>query len=280
MSQSVRWAFNWKNWFPSEKEFSRAITCVQPEEKERLGRFVFRKDVRASLAGRLLLRKFVSDNSLVPYNQIVFARDEHQKPFLKNNTVNLSFNVSHQGDYTILAGEVRDVKIGVDIMKLEYTGGKSLSEFFRLMNKNFSSSEWNEIRHPSLSEAEQIAMFYRHWALKESYVKALGVGIVIDLSSIDFRTSTKLSQSRIVTDTILRIDEAPQNWLFEETLLDSEHCIAVALHKNGEASESSGKMFEVLDIDTILSNAVPLATEDAVYTKHYFEKQEQPLNWK
>jgi len=276
MSSAIRWAFNWKEWNPSEREFEYAISCVQNDEKTRLGKFVFRKDVRASLAGRLLMRKFVNEYTGLPYDKIVFIRDENNKPILKNNSTVVSFNVSHQGSYTVLAGEIRDIRLGVDVMALEYTGGKSISEFFRIMNRNFSSAEWEEIRGSALekSETEQISMFCRHWALKESYVKALGMGIVVDLRSIDFRTNSDLSEDSIATDTVLYIDGIKQNWLFEETLLDSQHCVAVALHDN--SLQLHNTMFEIINFDKLIAHAVPLFPLDPQYTTQYFAKSETP----
>ncbi|XP_043250783.1 L-aminoadipate-semialdehyde dehydrogenase-phosphopantetheinyl transferase isoform X2 [Colletes gigas] len=276
MFQSIRWAFNWKEWNPSEKDFAHAISCVQLEEKERLDRFVFRKDVRSSLVGRLMLRKFVNKYGHIPYNAIVFARDQSNRPVLKNDALNLSINVSHHGEYTVLAGETRDVKLGVDVMKLEYTGGKKLSEFFRIMNRNCSVSEWDEIKNSSVNEADQINMFCRHWALKESYVKALGIGITIDLGSIDFRTNSKLVETSVVTDTVLYRNGTKQEWLFEESLLDPHHCVAVALQENGTAPISQNTLFEIINIDELLANAIPLFPQDSEYAEKYFKKVECP----
>ncbi|EFN81640.1 L-aminoadipate-semialdehyde dehydrogenase-phosphopantetheinyl transferase [Harpegnathos saltator] len=277
MSTAVRWAFNWKEWSPDRKEFEHAISCVQSDEKERLGKFVFRKDVRSSLAGRLLMRKFVNEYTGLPYDEITFIRDEHNRPQLKDNAAIVSFNVSHQGSYTVLAGETRDVKLGVDVMALEYTGGKSISEFFRIMNRNFSTAEWTEIKGsvPGKSEMEQISMFCRHWALKESYVKALGVGIVVDLRNIDFRTNSELSKDSVTTDTVLYVDGVKQNWLFEETLLDSQHCVAVALQEN-DKTLSHNTTFELIDYDKLMTHSVPLFPIDPPYTTQYFAKSEKP----
>lgn len=276
MFQSIRWAFNWKEWNPNEKDFAYAISCIQSEEKERLGRFMYRKDVRASLVGRLLLRKFVNEYGCIPYNNILFTRDTHNKPVLQNLSLNLSFNVSHHGDYTVLAGETRNLKLGVDVMKLEYTGGKQLSEFFRIMNRNFSFSEWNEINNSSLNELGQISMFSRHWALKESYLKAIGKGILTELGALDFRTKSELDKNTIITDTILFINGIKQQWLFEETLLNSQHCVAVALQEYGTAPQSQNNLFKIMSSDELFANAVPLFSQDFEYTQKYLKKEEHP----
>lgn len=277
MAQSIRWAFNSKQWNPSEQEFSRAISCIQLEEKDRLDRFVFKKDVKSSLIGRLLMRKFVNEYTDIPYDKVVLTRDKNNKPIVKNTGINIHFNVSHQGDYSVLAGEIRNVLLGVDIMKLEYTGGKQLSEFFRIMNRQFSSSEWREIYGTSSStEDEQLAMFLRHWTLKESYVKALGVGITISLKSLDFRTNSKLVSNKLICDTVLYHNGIKQDWLFEESMIDSKHCVAVALQENEKAPESQNVMFKVLDYNELLRNAIPIHLEDEEYTNKYFNKSEAP----
>ena len=272
MFQSVRWAFNWREWSPSEEDFAHAVSCVQLEEKERLGRFVFRKDVRASLVGRLMMRKFASEYGSIPYNCVALTRDENNKPILGNASSGLRFNVSHQGNYTVLAGETRDLMLGVDVMKLEYTGGKEVSEFFRIMGRNFSPSEWEEIKRPSL-ESEKISMFCRHWALKESYVKATGTGVTVSLEALDFRTNSILTDKSVTSDTVLYINGTEQNWLFEESLLDSEHCVAVALQGKPRAQ---GNLFRVINCNELFANAVPSFPIDSGYTEKYFGKEEHP----
>ncbi|XP_046740379.1 L-aminoadipate-semialdehyde dehydrogenase-phosphopantetheinyl transferase [Diprion similis] len=274
---SVRWAFNWLQWDPSETEFLKAISCIQTEEKERIGRFVFKKDARASLAGRLLMRKFVNEYGNIPYNDVLFSRDKSGRPFVNGDIKNLNFNVSHQGSYTVFAGEVRNLLLGVDVMKLEYTGGKKLAEFFRIMNRNFSPLEWDSIRAGnSKSEIDQVSMFCRHWSLKESYVKAIGVGIAMDLSRISFKINSPLVAGPLVTDTELYLDGMKQNWLFEESLLDSDHCVSVALQENKSAPESLGLKFETMNFKNLMENSVSLHSLDLEYCKRYFSKPEQP----
>ncbi|XP_063983316.1 L-aminoadipate-semialdehyde dehydrogenase-phosphopantetheinyl transferase [Diachasmimorpha longicaudata] len=275
---SVRWAFNWGEWSPSEKELKLAVSCLQLEEKARLAKFVFRKDLKASLIGRLLMRKFINDSTKIPYDKIELERDKTTgRPILKNPSTPVSFNVSHQGNYTVLAGESEDLKIGVDVMKLEYTGGKALPEFFRIMNRNFSSSEWNEIRGaPGTPESKQIAMFGRHWALKESYVKALSVGITVDLRELDFQTQSDLRSDKVVADTILYERGVRRNWNFEETLIDSDHCVAVALEIEKQKSHPQNNHFVVIKFEDLMKFAIPLHPEDDDFCKNYFGKAERP----
>lgn len=273
MGASVRWAFNLANWQPSEPEMLLATSCLQPEEKERIGRFVFKRDFKASLIGRLLMRKYVNEATGIPYERLSFGRDDHGKPVLCNKaTPSVNFNVSHHGNYSVLAGEVGGGKLGVDVMKLEYTGGKDLSEFFRVMHRQFSLEEWGEIKRGS-SERSQIESFCRHWALKESYCKALGTGIYTDLQEYSFKVNTRtLSETYFTRDTEVFVKSERQDWLFEEVLLDKEHCVAVAL----QDCESHGETFEVIDFAELTKGAVPLIAADSEYCQNYFRKEEKP----
>lgn len=63
----VRWAFRVSSWHPTEQEWLKAASYIQAEEKERIGKFVFRRDAKSSMIGRLLIRKFVQQVTLARY---------------------------------------------------------------------------------------------------------------------------------------------------------------------------------------------------------------------
>ena len=75
--------------------------------------------------------------------------------------------------------------------------------------------------------------------LKESYVKAIGVGIGFSLQRIEFHIYSDLDRKRYTTDTRVHIDGSVQeNWRFEETMLDDTHCVATALNIEVSARHS------------------------------------------
>lgn len=286
----IRWAFKLSSWKPTLDELLIATACIQQEEKQRLAAFMFRDDFQASLIGRLMMRKFVCDAANVPYEKIVFHRDERGKPFLmmdfKNN---ISFNVSHQGNYTVIAGCVSpngnasqtiNQRIGVDIMKIEYTGGKMLKEFFRIMDRNFASNEWNTINLQP-TEKLQLQAFMRHWCLKESFVKMIGVGITIPLDKISFSLQSDFTQpympNSVITDTTLSLLQSfdmlhnPSNLIFEESKLDDEHCVAVAFCNQSEHNYKSIP-FEMVNFGGLTNGCQRLLNEDIEYCKSILDK--------
>lgn len=51
MTSALRWAFACGSWKPSEEEWTLAGSSVQPEEKDRIRKFVFKKDAKSAMVG-------------------------------------------------------------------------------------------------------------------------------------------------------------------------------------------------------------------------------------
>lgn len=280
----IRWAFDLFNWRPTLTDLELATACIQVEEKERLSKFVFREDFNASIIGRLLMRRFIK--MCLPdmeYDAIQIGRDERNKPYLRNSTdKKIEFNVSHHENFTVLAGifsneSTKDASIGVDIMKLKYSGGKSLDEFFRIMHRNFTLNEWKHIKSQT-NEQKRVDAFMRHWCLKESYVKNIGVGITINLQDLDFHVrGTGLTKNDLRRGTEIFVKNVKQeNWTFEESLLDDENCVAVALNNVSKSYHDIPKnslLFEMIDFNFLMDGARPLLKVDTQYCKDILAKE-------
>lgn len=270
----TRWAFDLGSWRPTLPQLSQAVASIQPEERARLMKFHFIDDFLSSLIGRLFIRKYVSTCSGLPSAEVKFARDVRGKPYwVKGEDYDgppLSFNVSHQGSLVLLAGIAGessdpDFGIGTDVMKIEYNGGKPLSEFFRLMKSKFSAEEWSYIGRPHHDEREQVKAFMRHWCLKEAYVKELGVGITVDLQKISFSVDTTRSLDTDVSPLIgtsLRCHDQPMdNWHFEEHLLQEDYCAAIAFRNC--LPQERGK-FKFLQVEELLVKSEDSELEEVI----------------
>ncbi|XP_030385285.1 L-aminoadipate-semialdehyde dehydrogenase-phosphopantetheinyl transferase [Scaptodrosophila lebanonensis] len=287
----TRWAFDLSTWTPTLPQLTQAVAAIQPEERTRLLKFHFIEDFLSSLIGRLLMRKYVSTCSGLPYQQVQFARDVRGKPYwVKGKGQDqtspappLSFNVSHQGSLVLLAGITTDnansdFGIGTDVMKVEYGGGKPLSEFFRLMQSKFSAHEWSYIGRPQHNERAQLKAFMRHWCLKEAYVKELGVGITIDLEKISFAVDTTHPLEEAASPlcgTTLRFNDTPMtNWHFEEHLLSQKYCAAIAF-RNCQPHEKA--KFKILQFEDLIVRCEEAAEQPDVvaYCKEALQKPQK-----
>ncbi|XP_054829036.1 L-aminoadipate-semialdehyde dehydrogenase-phosphopantetheinyl transferase isoform X3 [Eublepharis macularius] len=163
--ESVRWAFAYSSWGPCREDWLLAMRLVQPEEKERIGQFVFARDAKAAMAGRLLMRKLIVEKLNIPWNVIVLERTSKGKPVLANDLRGIhspfNFNISHQGNFAVLAAEPNR-QVGIDVMKTSLPGSGSIPDFFRIMKRQFTEEEWRAITSMR-NEWLQLEMFHRHW---------------------------------------------------------------------------------------------------------------------
>lgn len=263
---------------------------MQPEEKERIGSFVYARDAKAALAGRLLMRKLIAEKLCIPWNEIHLQRTSKGKPFLANSIFsvysNYNFNVSHQGDYAVLAAEP-ELQVGIDVMKTDLPGSSSIPNFFRIMKRQFTETEWHVIRSMN-NEWMQLDMFHRHWALKESFLKAIGVGIGFNLQRIEFNVSPlQMEIGKVYSETQMLLDgEKEEEWTFEETRLDGYHHVAVALgkqegfgqqHTDVCSMQPHRPQFTLLTFEDLVAPGIPVTPEDSAYWDNFCSKQESPV---
>ncbi|XP_071951390.1 L-aminoadipate-semialdehyde dehydrogenase-phosphopantetheinyl transferase-like [Antedon mediterranea] len=284
---SVRYAFRFGSWKPNKEEWMLASRCIQQEEKERIAKFHFANDARAAMSGRLLLRKVITESEFtdISWKDIKLARTDKGKPYLVDKSVivdtdfapNFNFNASHQGDYAVVAVE-SSWDCGIDVMKVEMPNMR-IDEYFRLMNRQFTSAEWMTIKGAGTNK-QQMEMFYRHWCLKESYIKAIGIGLGFNLQRISFKPETiTLTPGTIVTDTKLVLDGSlAEQWKFQETKLDDNHFVAVALKRpcGGESEPSIGSEFKHLNFAELSTSCQPILPPDEQYWEVFNQKKDKP----
>lgn len=207
-------------------------------------------------------------------------------PPLGPQALRWSFNISHQGEYAVLAAE-QGLQVGVDVMKTTMPGSSSVSQFFRLMTRQFTEYEWSVVQS-SGSEHQKLAAFYRHWVLKESFIKAIGTGLSFNLQRVEFHLSPQpITEGQVQRRTVLHLDgEEEDTWMFEESLLDADHHVAVALGLQtkplvGQPHSPSFSAlpptsFTHLVFDDLVALASPLTEEDTAYWDSFQSKAEAP----
>jgi len=248
--KKVRWAFHLPSWNPLESEWCKAVQLIQCDEKDRIDKFKYQIDAKASLVGRLFLRRFVGQKLGVKNDQMRWTRTDRGKPIVIDGCDGWDYNVSHAGDWVVIAAN--EGVVGVDVMKLVDKRIDRLENFFHLMNKQFTVSEWQVIRNKDNDEKNKLARFFRNWALKESYVKAVGTGLNINLRTLNFIIENEIETGKVECKTKLNIEEKKStNWHFEESFLDEEHVVCVAL-KMATSDTDEPEFFQVLNISDVL----------------------------
>jgi 4'-phosphopantetheinyl transferase len=136
----------------------------------------------------------------------IFSTNEFGRPYVANPspaTSRLSFNVSHTKGL-IMMGVTIGTALGVDV---ENIGGRE--PYTEIADRYFSPSEVADLH--SLPEPQQHKRFFDVWTLKESYIKARGMGLAIPLDGFSFHFPSERS---IAFSTQATLGDKAARWQF------------------------------------------------------------------
>jgi len=137
------------------------------DRKEKISKLKRDEDKQLSTCAGLLLiyalRQHIQDLAL----PLAIQEDERNKPFLKDSPY--YFNLSHAKEYAACA--VSDQPVGVDI---EYFRVKEVIGADRMLHPE-EAATMAYISNPD----EKKKFFYECWVSKESYLKNLGIGLIV-----------------------------------------------------------------------------------------------------
>lgn len=153
-----------------------ALASLSPAEEARAARFVFRRDRERYVAAHAALRQLLSFPAGRPAAELAFAEGEFGKPALVD-CPGLQFNLSHSGGMALIAIG-RGFEIGVDV-ELE----RAVPDALELAANYFTPDELRMLA--ALPADARDHAFLVGWTRKEAFLKALGLGITVDLRSVE-----------------------------------------------------------------------------------------------
>lgn len=155
----------------------RGVLC--DDERAHADRFVFEKDRSAYTITRGILRTLLGRYLHAPPAALTFTTNPFGKPDLPagEHSRRLTFNVSHSGDYALLAFAA-GVPLGVDI-----EGLRARHTLTDLASSVLSPRELKEFLQ--LPEADRPRAFLRAWTRKEAFVKGVGEGLSMPLPTVN-----------------------------------------------------------------------------------------------
>lgn len=139
--------------------------------QKRVDNYAYQEDKIRSVAAFTLLIKLLDDNK-ISYSPNDFKIDEYGKLYL--DKVDIYLNLSHSGQYVIAA--ISDAPIGVDVERVD--ADKNVKEIIKYVLDIEETKEFNQSK-------DQIGFFYFTWSKKESYIKCVGKGLSMGMSTIN-----------------------------------------------------------------------------------------------
>jgi 4'-phosphopantetheinyl transferase len=195
-------------------------------ERQQQLRFRFPADQRRYLVTRALLRTVLSRYAEVAPAQWTFLSNAYGKPEISNQQDacrHLSFNLSHT-DGLILLAVGAGIKIGVD------TENVSVREAPMDIAASYLATEEVSGLYKFQPDLQR-DRFFSYWTLKESYIKARGIGLSIPLDRFSFSIS---EQSGIDVSFTSPIEERAENWQFTQFWPSSDNIAALCTERVGE----------------------------------------------
>ena len=162
----------------------RCASLLSEDERERHGRFQFDRDRHLFLVAHALKRTVLSKYADRDPRSWRFVKNEYGRPEPADHS-GLRFNLSHtKGLAACLVTRTADA--GVDVERL-----RDLSDLLALAERFFSPAEAASLQ-PLAPEARR-QRFFELWTLKESYIKARGMGLALALDRFSFDTDGRLT---------------------------------------------------------------------------------------
>lgn len=171
-----------------DRLFESAYSLVSDERRRKTDKYKYPKDKYLSLGVGLLLYRALGELG-IDRDMIEFEYGERQKPYIRGRD-DVFFNLSHSGEYALCA--VADTEVGCDI---EMIADADLA----VAKRFFTENEYKSIISQPTDDIRR-EMFYRYWTLKESYVKATGLGIGCPMNSFEINIGESITVNSRLSD--------------------------------------------------------------------------------
>jgi 4'-phosphopantetheinyl transferase len=203
---------------PLIERYRRLLT---PDERQREQRLRFAKDQRRYLITRALVRATLSRYVPVAAQDVVFTDDAFGKPRVASIGAEwLSFSVSHT-DSLIVLGVTIDRAFGVDTENVRVR-----EACLDVADRFFAADEMRAlIELPPDQRSERL---FEYWTLKESHIKARGMGLSIPLDQFSVMLP---AADRIVLSVQSTLSDRASRWQFWHCRPSAAHIVAVCAER-------------------------------------------------
>jgi len=195
---------------------------LSKEEKEQWQRFHFAQHQHQYLVTRALIRTTLSLYTNKDPSDWCFSLNNYGKPEIKRKPrdPHIRFNLSHT-DGLIMCAVMLENDIGVDVENRERN-----NELKKIADRYFSSQEICTLHQAPKNLQKHL--FFEYWTLKESYIKARGMGLSIPLDQFSFDITSKEKEGvKISFDP--QFNDNPHHWRFLRFKPSHQHLAALAI---------------------------------------------------
>lgn len=155
---------------------SYAIGHLTDDERTRAENMTSQAARQAYVASQSALREVLSGYTRTLPQEVEIVRAPRGKPMLASSSRKVEFNVSHSGDWGVVA--IAHTEVGVDVEQVRPRRTST-----RLADRFMTAGERELLRLRAESQGD--AAFFVVWSRKEAYLKAVGFGLSGPFSHVD-----------------------------------------------------------------------------------------------
>jgi len=211
----------------------QALQWLDQNDRSHIARFHFPRDREIATASRLLQRLAVAHYARIPPDAMAdmrFSSEPGRRPVLlaPAQATALCFSAANTRGMVACAVSGAGL-VGMDVEEL----GKELAP--ELVEHCCTAAEREELWR--LPEHERRKAFFQLWTLKESYLKARGIGLEISPHLIGFIRSGREGSPELQADS--STEPYPEHWHFQTVDAGPAHAAALCIRSPGEPGNVS-----------------------------------------
>jgi 4'-phosphopantetheinyl transferase len=197
-------------------------SILSDSERDGEKRFRFQTDRRRYVITRALTRTTLSRYVALQPDRWSFVTNAFGQPAIANtlsSAGSVLFNISHTGGLVVLALTC-DRAVGIDVENV------AVPAPIEVAKDVFAATEIADLN--AVPAERRCDRFYEYWTLKESYIKARGLGLSIPLDQFHFvldgERNVRLSVSQALGDSAAR-------WQFWQVRPSPRHLVAICAER-------------------------------------------------
>lgn len=167
---------------------------LTPAEKEKTRQFKFAKLKQRFIISQGTLRFLLGKYLKTKPEKIIFERNKYGKPYVKNLSTKIKFNLSHAHNLALFAFTLKhEVGVDIELVRRNFPIGE--------ISKRFFHADENQALL-ALPAKQRVAAFFNCWVKKEALIKAIGLGLfyALDKFNVDFSAN----QSKVQIETLAK----------------------------------------------------------------------------
>lgn len=209
-----------------ESLWPRYDALLSAEERAKKARFRFARDQRRYLVTRALVRTVLSRYAAVRPEDWAFSDGPRGRPEISapRPAPSLEFNISHSADLVML-GVTAGRTLGIDAESVE-----AREADIEGLDRYFAPEESAALL--SLPPHARRRRFFELWTLKESYIKARGMGLAIALDSFRFELT---GAQGLTLHMRPELGDSPARWRLWQLALRRDYLAAICAARGDDA---------------------------------------------